>query len=261
MGSLQDRCVIVTGAGRGIGAAIASGIAADGANVVVSSATLENARSVADAIERAGGRAVAAAMDVRDREAVKATVDLAVSSFGRLDAIVNNAGVAKVRPFLEITEDDWREVSDVNTLGVLICMQEAIKAMIAQGQGGKIVNISSLAGRQGYEPLAHYSASKFGVIGLTQAAARAFAGKGITANAICPGVIATDMWRTVDQGFRDHGLTSVENEAFEAFAATALLGRPAAPAEIVGAARFLLSAGSDFMTGQSLVVDGGIFLQ
>jgi meso-butanediol dehydrogenase/(S,S)-butanediol dehydrogenase/diacetyl reductase len=260
MSSLQDKCAIVTGGGRGIGAAIARTFAADGASVIVASVTEENAKAVTADIQSSGGRAIAVQVDVRDRAGVRRMIEAATSAFGRLDVLVNNAGVAQAKPFLEITEEDWRGVSDVNALGTLICMQEAITAMIALGVGGKIVNVSSLAGKQGFEPLAHYSASKFAVIGLTQAAARAFAGHGVTVNAICPGVIATDMWRTVDQGFRDHGLTTAENEAFDAFAAAALLRRPGAPADVTGVARFLASSDSDFITGQSLIVDGGIFL-
>jgi meso-butanediol dehydrogenase/(S,S)-butanediol dehydrogenase/diacetyl reductase len=140
----------------------------------------------------------------------------------------------------------------------MICMQEAIRRMQAQGGGGKIVNTASIAGKQGYEPLAHYSASKFAVVALTQAAARAFGKDRINVNAICPGVVATDMWKVIDGGFREHGLTSRENEAFDTFAGIAVLGRPSTPQDLVGVARFLASADSDFMTGQSLLVDGGM---
>jgi meso-butanediol dehydrogenase / (S,S)-butanediol dehydrogenase / diacetyl reductase len=172
--------------------------------------------------------------------------------------IFNNAGVAQTKPFLDITEDDWRFVTDVNALGVLICMQEAIRQMQAQGGGGKIINTASIAGKQGYEPLAHYSASKFAVVALTQAAARAFGKDRINVNAICPGVVATDMWKVIDGGFREHGLTSKDNEAFDTFAGIAVLGRPSTPQDLVGVARFLASSDSDFMTGQSLLVDGGM---
>jgi len=149
---------------------------------------------------------------------------------------------------------------DVNGLGVLICMQEAAKRMIEQGTGGSIVNTASIAGKQGYEPLAHYSASKFAVVALTQAGARAFAKDKIRVNAICPGVVATDMWKLIDRGFKDSGLTGRDNEAFETFAATALLGRGSRPDDMAGVAMFLASADSEFMTGQTLLVDGGIVL-
>ncbi|QCO17407.1 glucose 1-dehydrogenase (plasmid) [Azospirillum brasilense] len=258
MPNLKDKSIIVTGAGRGIGATIARALAADGARLVIADRTEDDAKTVAESIRAKGGDAVAVTVDVRDRAAVRRMIDTAVASFGRLDVLFNNAGVAQTKPFLDITEEDWRFVTDVNALGVLIGMQEAIKTFRAQGRGGKIINTASIAGKQGYEPLAHYSASKFAVVALTQAAARAFGKDRITANAICPGVVATEMWKIIDKGFRDTGLTTAEDEAFNQFAAGAVLGRPSAAEDLVGVARFLASSDSDFMTGQSLLVDGGM---
>ncbi|EWY37597.1 shikimate 5-dehydrogenase [Skermanella stibiiresistens SB22] len=256
--NIQEKSIIVTGAGRGIGAEIARGLAADGARVTIADLSGDNAGAVAASIRDGGGKAIAVAVDVRDRASVRAMIEETVRAHGRLDVIFNNAGVAQTKPFLEITEEDWRFVTDVNALGVLIGMQESIRQMLSQGGGGKIVNTASIAGKQGYEPLAHYSASKFAVVALTQAAARAFGKERITANAICPGVVATDMWKVIDGGFKEHGLTSRDNEAFDNFAGIAVLGRASAPADLVGVARFLASSDSDFMTGQSLMVDGGM---
>jgi meso-butanediol dehydrogenase/(S,S)-butanediol dehydrogenase/diacetyl reductase len=256
--NIENKSIIVTGAGRGIGAEIARGLAADGARLTVADLSEETANKTAAEIRNAGGTAIGVAVDVRQRESVRAMIDQAVQAHGRLDVIFNNAGVAQTKPFLDITEDDWRFVTDVNALGVLICMQEAIRRMLAQGDGGKIINTASIAGKQGYEPLAHYSASKFAVVALTQAAARAFGKDRINVNAICPGVVATDMWKVIDGGFREHGLTSRDNEAFDTFAGIAVLGRPSTPQDLVGVARFLASPDSDFMTGQSLLVDGGM---
>jgi len=258
MPSLKDKSIVITGAAGGIGAAIAKTLAADGARITVADLSEAAARTVAGEITAAGGTAIAVAVDVRQRAQVRALIDQAVAAHGRLDVLFNNAGVAQTRPFLDITEEDWRFVTDVNALGVLIGMQEAIKTFKAQGGGGKIVNTASIAAKQGYEPLAHYCASKFAVVALTQAAARAFGKEQITVNAFCPGVVATDMWKTIDKGFRDSGLTSHDNEAFDTFAAGAVLGRPSTPADLVGVARFLASSASDFMTGQSLLVDGGM---
>lgn len=258
MPSLKDKSIIITGAAGGIGAAIARALAQDGARIAVADLSEAAAARVADEITAAGGSAIAVAVDVRERAQVRALIDRTVAAFGRLDVYFNNAGVAQTRPFLDITEEDWRFVTDVNALGVLIGMQEAIKTFLAQGGGGKIVNTASIAGKQGYEPLAHYSASKFAVVAMTQAAARAFGKDGICVNAFCPGVVATDMWKVIDKGFRDSGLTRSENEAFETFAAGAVLGRASRPDDLVGVARFLASAASDFMTGQSLLVDGGM---
>jgi meso-butanediol dehydrogenase / (S,S)-butanediol dehydrogenase / diacetyl reductase len=256
--NIENKSIVITGAGRGIGAEIARGLAADGARLTIADLSEETACKTATEIHNAGGIAIGVAVDVRQRESVRAMIGQAVQAHGRLDVIFNNAGVAQTKPFLDITEDDWRFVTDVNALGVLICMQEAIRQMQAQGGGGKIINTASIAGKQGYEPLAHYSASKFAVVALTQAAARAFGKDRINVNAICPGVVATDMWKVIDGGFREHGLTSKDNEAFDTFAGIAVLGRPSTPQDLVGVARFLASSDSDFMTGQSLLVDGGM---
>ncbi len=259
-GRLAGQRIIVTGGGRGIGAEMAKAMAAEGGNLVIADLDLKIAKATAEGIEAAGGKALAVQVDVRERASVKAMIAATVKAFGGVDAVFNNAGIAQVRPFLTITEEDWRAVMDVNGLGVLICMQEAARQMIQQGTGGSIVNTASIAGKQGYEPLAHYSASKFAVVALTQAGARAFAKDKIWVNAICPGVVATDMWKLIDRGFRDSGLTSKDNEAFETFAATALLGRGSQPDDMAGVALFLASRDSAFMTGQTLLVDGGIVL-
>ncbi|RZN30624.1 SDR family NAD(P)-dependent oxidoreductase [Bradyrhizobium sp. Leo121] len=257
---LEGCAIVVTGSGRGIGEAIARGLAADGALLTIADIDEGNASTVAEGIRAAGGKAIAVRVDVTSRDSVKAMIAATVKAHRKLDVIFNNAGIAQTKPFLSITEQDWRRVMDTNGLGVLICMQEAIKQMIAQGHGGKIINTASIAGKQGYEPLAHYSASKFGVVALTQAAARAFGAQKINVNAICPGVVATDMWKLIDKGFKDEGLTSRDNEAFETFSAGILLGRPSAADDLCGVSRFLASSASDYMTGQSLVVDGGMVL-
>lgn len=255
MRGLEGRSIFITGAARGIGAAMAAGLAAGGASVAIADLRAEDAEATAREI---GGGAIGFAADVRERASMRRAIGATVERFGGLDAIFNNAGVAQVKPFLDITEEDWRTVMDVNGLGVLIGMQEAIRVFQAQGRGGKIVNTASIAGKQGYEPLAHYSASKFAVVALTQAAARAFGRNGITANAICPGVVATPMWKLIDAGFQEHGLSKGPEDAFNEFAAGAVLGRASQPDDLAGVARFLASAESDFMTGQTLVVDGGM---
>ncbi|WP_424934106.1 glucose 1-dehydrogenase [Amaricoccus macauensis] len=255
---LEGRSIIVTGAGRGIGAAMAMGLAAQGAKVTIADIDPDTAEETAEAIRSDGGVAVASQVNVTERDSVKEMIARTAEAHGGLDVIFNNAGIAQTKPFLSITEEDWRRVLDVNGLGVLICMQEAIHRFVDQGRGGKIINTASIAGKQGYEPLAHYCASKFGVVALTQAAARAFGAQQITANCICPGVVATEMWKVIDKGFKDEGLTSRENEAFESFSSGILLGRPSVADDLVGIARFLASPASDYMTGQSLVVDGGM---
>ncbi len=257
---LNDRSIIVTGGGRGIGEAIAQGLAAEGAKVMVADIEGSSAENVAREIQSEGGIATYATVDVTRRDSVETMIADAVEAHGKLDVIFNNAGIAQTKPFLSITELDWQEIMDVNGLGVLLCMQEAIKQMLDQGFGGKVVNTASIAGKQGYDPLAHYCASKFGVVALTQAAARAFGQDGVTVNAICPGVVNTEMWRVIDRGFLEEGLTERENEAFETFSEGILLGRPSVAQDLVGVACFLASSDSDYMTGQTLIVDGGMVL-
>ncbi|WEX08646.1 glucose 1-dehydrogenase [Chelativorans sp. AA-79] len=257
---LDGRSIIVTGAARGIGEAMARGLSAQGASLTIADIDAHAAEKVAASLREGGAQATAVAVDVSRRESVRGMIGAAVSAHGKLDAIFNNAGIAQTRPFLSITDEDWHRVMDVNGLGVLICMQEAIRQMIAQGHGGKVINTSSIAGKQGYEPLAHYSASKFAVVALTQAAARAFGKDGINVNAICPGVVATEMWKVIDKGFVDEGLTERDNQAFETFSADILLGRPSKSDDLTGVACFLASPASDYMTGQSLIVDGGMVL-
>ncbi|MEF9602081.1 SDR family NAD(P)-dependent oxidoreductase, partial [Paracoccus sp. PXZ] len=154
--SVEGRVVIVTGAGRGIGRSIAEGLAQAGARVVIADIAADTAESTAAEIREAGGQAIGLAVDVTDRASTRALIARTAAEHGRLDAMFNNAGIAQVKPFNDITEEDWHRVMDVNAMGVLIGIQEAAKQFIAQGGGGKIVNTASIAGKQGYEPLAHY---------------------------------------------------------------------------------------------------------
>lgn len=163
--------------------------------------------------------------------------------------------------FLDITDEEWERLMLVNGLGVMICMQEAAKQMIKQGKGGKIINTASVAGKQGFALVAHYSATKFAVVGLTQAGARELAPHGITVNAFCPGIVATELWRKLDQNIMDFGRTKRVGQAMEEFSKDILLGRVSTPEDCAGIAAFLASPDSDYMTGQSVQVDGGMVLQ
>ena len=183
-----------------------------------------------------------------------------VAEFGRLDIIFNNAGINKIQPFMETTEDNWDRIMRVNALGVLICTQEAAKQMIAQGGGGKIINTASIAGRQGYANVAPYCASKSSVISLTQSAARELAKHKITVNSFAPGVVDTPLWAQIDREHIEIGETTQPGEAMKNFAAGILLGRVSTPEDITGLASFLASSNSDYITGQTIVVDGGMIL-
>jgi meso-butanediol dehydrogenase / (S,S)-butanediol dehydrogenase / diacetyl reductase len=258
--SLQGKTCIVTGAGRGMGKAIGLRLAIDGANVVFADINQAEAESAAAEAKKSGLKALGARVDVADRTQIQQLVARAVSEFGRLDMIFNNAGINHIQPFMETSEENWERIMRVNALGVLMCTQEAAKQMIAQGNGGKIVNTASIAGRQGYANIAPYCASKFAVISLTQSAARELAKHKITVNAFAPGVVDTPLWEQIDREHIEIGETSKPGEAMRNFAAGILLGRVAKPDDITGLAHFLASPASDYITGQTVIVDGGMVL-
>jgi meso-butanediol dehydrogenase / (S,S)-butanediol dehydrogenase / diacetyl reductase len=256
-GSVQGKSIIITGAARGIGAEIARDLARNGAKVCIADLNEEAAQSVAKSI---GASAIAMKVDVSSRESTQAMIAATVKAFGRLDVIFNNAGVSQTCNFMDVTEDDWHRIMDVNGLGVLICTQEAARQMKAQGTGGKIINTASIAAKQGYPLFAHYCASKFAVAALTQAAARALAPDKITVNAFAPGVVRTELWEQLDREFMDLGLTQRPDQAINEFSQSILLGRYAKPEDITGVTTFLASTGSDYITGQTVMIDGGMVL-
>lgn len=258
---LEGKTCIVTGAGRGIGRGIALRLAEEGASVCVADVDESAVQRLASEIETRDQRALAWRCDVADRPSVRAMIRGTVDAFGRLDVIFNNAGIAQVKPFLDIQEDEWERIMRVNALGVFICMQEAARQMIAQGGGGKIINTASIAGKQGYPLQPHYCASKFAVVALTQSGARALAKHGIRVNAFCPGVVSTELWQQLDQEFLQSGETQRPGQAMEEFGAGILLGRTATPDDVVGLCTFLASDDSNYITGQAIQVDGGMVLQ
>ena len=257
---LKGRNIVVTGAGSGIGAGIAADLAENGAKVVVADINAENGVRIADQISKAGGRAVAVPVDVSNRESIRKMIAQTVEAFGSLDVIFNNAGIIQTASYLEITEADWKRLMDVNGLGVLMGTQEAAKQMIAQGRGGKIINTASIGAKQGYPQFAHYCASKFAVAALTQAAARAFAEHKITVNCFGPGVVHTALWDQLNREFMEKGITAEPDQAINDFSTDILLGRYSTPRDIVGVTTFLASSDSDYITGQTVMVDGGMVL-
>lgn len=258
MGSrMAGRTVIVTGGASGIGLGICKGLADEGANVVVADLNADAAQAAADAITKAGGNAIAAHVDVTERSSVAAGIEHAVKTFGKLDCYFNNAGFNKPMKFLDVTEENFNAIMRVNALAVLIGTQEAAQQYIRQGTGGKVVNTASIAGRTGFSSFSPYSASKAAVISLTQGAARALAEHNITVNAFSPGVVKTPLWTTLDKDLEAIG---EGDSGFDSMAAGILLGRAAQPEDIVPTALFLASSDSDYVTGQTMAIDGGMIL-
>jgi meso-butanediol dehydrogenase/(S,S)-butanediol dehydrogenase/diacetyl reductase len=264
MKRLDGHIALVTGAGRGIGAAIALRYAREGATVVVTDLDEKNAVAVADKARAFGAEVDALAVDVRDPAQTEAMIERVVARFGRLDVLVNNAGVIRVRSLLDTTPEDWDFIHSVNARGLFFALQAGARQMltqmpIAQGRPcGKIINIASIAGRGGRAMLGAYSASKAVAINITQAAAQEFAPK-LTVNSICPGPVDTEMWKQIDQEWSAHEgrpAGSVWQERIRAVP----MKRGETPEDLTGMAVFLASADADYITGQSYHVDGGVVM-
>lgn len=264
MGRVSGRACIVTGAAQGIGRAIAEALLDEGADVCFADINADKVATVAaaneDRAKEGGGRVISAAVNVTDREQVRSMIAKTVEAFGKLDVKFNNAGVNKPMNFLDVTEDNWKFIMDINGLGCLIGMQEAARQMIAQGTGGKIINTASIASRQGFDNVAPYCASKWAVVSLTQSGARDLAKHNITVTGFAPGVVATEMWDQVDQDLMEIGAAERPGQAMEEFSAEILKGRVARPEDITGTTTFLAAKDSDYMTGQIVMIDGGMTL-
>jgi 3-oxoacyl-[acyl-carrier protein] reductase len=241
---LAGRVAVITGAGSGIGEATARRFAAEGAVVVINDVEPERAQAVAAAIEKAGGRALAIPGDVTRREAVEAMVRRAVEELGRLDVLVNNAGINRDAMSHKMTEEQWDQVLAVNLKGTFLCAQAALPRMRERGWG-RVVNTSSI-GSLGNIGQANYAASKAGVIGLTRTLALEYAKYGITVNCVAPGAVMTPMLAGVPDAIREKITAGIP------------VGRIAEPAEIAAVHAFLASDEAAFITGQVIFVDGGM---
>ena len=241
---LKDQVAVVTGAGRGIGAAIARQLADAGAYVVVNYHLNESsALAVVDDIKDRGGRAEAVRFDVADDKAVRDCFKDVAERFGRLDILINNAGISKDNLLLRFKTEDFDQVVQTNLKGAFICAFHASRYMLKQRRG-RIVNISSVVGLGGNAGQAVYAATKAGLIGLTKSLAKELGSRGILVNAIAPGLIETDMSRNVDL------------KALEGNIPLERIGRPQ---DVAGAALFLCSDLSAYITGQVIIVDGGLY--
>jgi meso-butanediol dehydrogenase/(S,S)-butanediol dehydrogenase/diacetyl reductase len=310
---LSGKVAIVTGAGQGIGKAVAQRLAREGAGIVAVDLNLETAMATARELQDLGWRALAYPIDVARLSGIQSLVECAVGVFRRIDVLVNAAGIARTQEFLEMTEEDWDRVIDTNLKGTVFCMQAVGRQMIRQippealaegrvrpagvagipspGSGqalparvegvppsdrgpealgteeqgqdalapksyGKIVNFSSISGRRGRSAQVAYAASKAGIISVTQSAALAFSPYNINVNAVCPGVIPTPMWDQIDRD-RSRLMGAQPGDAMKAFIDKVPLRRAGRPEDVAAAVAFLCSADADYITGQTLNVDGG----
>ena len=255
--SISGKVALVTGAGQGIGRAIALRLARDGADIAIADVNEAKMRAVAEEVKKSGRRAATFKTDVTNRDDVHAVVDHTEEELGGFDIIVNNAGIAQVQPLANVTPEEVDKIFKVNVQGVLWGIQAAAKKFRQRKQKGKIISASSIAGHDGFEMLGIYSATKFAVRALTQVAAKEFARDGITVNAYCPGIVGTDMWVEIDRRFAE--LTGAPIGAtYKKYVEGIALGRAQTPEDVAAFVSFLAGPDSDYMTGQAPLIDGGL---
>ena len=262
---LLGKHVMITGAARGMGAAIAEHYAAQGAKICVADVNIEGCNEVVTRIKASGGEAIAVKVDVTKRDQVKAAVAATAEAFGSINVMLNNAGVNKPLMFLDITEENWHQIMDINALGCLLGMQEAAKQMIKQGKQTepyKIINVGSILSRQAFDDVVPYACSKHAVLAMINGGAKALAAENITVNGYGPGVVRTELWEQLDKDLVAIGKFEKEGQSMDQLAADMiLLKRYSYPEDVVGTASFLASNESDYMTGQLIMIDGGMVMQ
>jgi meso-butanediol dehydrogenase/(S,S)-butanediol dehydrogenase/diacetyl reductase len=255
--SIDDKVVLVTGSGQGIGRAIALRLARDGADVAIVDLDDAKTSAVADEVKKLGRKATTFKADVTDRDAVYAAIDHAERALGGFDVMVNNAGLAQVQPLADVTAEEVGKILKVNVEGVLWGIQAAARKFKQREQKGKIISASSIAGHEGFAMLGVYSATKFAVRALTQAAAKEFASDGITVNAYCPGIVGTDMWVEIDKRFAEITGAAI-GSTYKKYVEGIALGRAQTPEDVAAFVSFLAGPDSDYMTGQAPLIDGGL---
>jgi 3-oxoacyl-[acyl-carrier protein] reductase len=247
MTSLEGRIALVTGASRGIGRAIATALGARGAKVVCAARDEARLAEVVAEIRGPGGVAEAVRLDIADRASIESAFEQVLKDQGRLDIVVNNAGITRDTLLLRMKPEDWEQVIATNLTGVFLCTQAALKPMLRQ-RSGRIINISSVVGLVGNAGQANYAASKAGIVGFTKSVAREVASRSITVNVVAPGFIETDM------------TAAMTDKAREAVMQAIPLGRVGKAFEVAAAVAFLASDEAGYITGQVLSVDGGFHM-
>ena len=257
--TVSGSVALVTGSARGIGKAIATRLGQDGHALALNDveANRDQLEATAEELRATGASVTTAVADVSQPEQVKAMVAKVAADQGALNVMVANAGIARVTSLLEMDAAEWDQVMAVNVRGTFLCYQAAAEQMIKQGKGGKIIGAASIVAFRPFALLAHYSASKWAVRGLTQAAAMEWAKHKITVNAYCPGIVGTAMWDLIDEKLaKEEGLQ--RGEALKKYSEAILMGRVSEPEDVAKLVSYLASSDSDYMTGQSVLIDGGI---
>ena len=255
--SINGKVALVTGAGQGIGRAIALRLANDGADIAIVDLNQAKMEAVADEVRGVGRKATVFKADVTNRDDVYTAVAHAESELGGFDIMVNNAGIAQIQPIADVTPEEFEKIMRVNVAGVLWGIQAAGAKFRERKQKGKIISASSIAGHEGFPLLGVYSATKFAVRALTQAAAKEFASDGITVNAYSPGVVGTDMWVEIDRRMAE--ITGAKiGENYDKFVGGIALGRAQTPEDVAAFVSYLAGPDSDYMTGQAPMIDGGL---
>ena len=255
---LNGQIAIVTGGGRGIGRAIALELGRQGADIVIAELDQAGAKRTAEEVGALGRRSLATTTDVTSRADLRAMVDRAKAEFGRIDILINNAGIYRAAATLDVTEDHWDAIMNINAKAVFFATQAVLPTMMAQ-KSGAIVSLASMAGKIGSKTNLPYNASKAAVVSMTKSLALAHAGDGIRVNCVCPGFVETDMWEKVS---RDQGklLGMTPEEFTRRRAASVPLGRMEKPEDVAHVVAFLAGPRSGYMTGQALSVDGGLVM-
>lgn len=260
MQRFNSKTVVITGGNRGIGLAIAKRFASEGANLVLASVE-EQVDEAAESLRKDGHNAIGVVCDVRDVNAVKTLYDTAEEHYGSVDVSFQNAGIITIAKVEDLTEKEWDDTMEVNTKGVFLCCQEAIRRMRKSGKGGRLINTASGQARDGFIFTPHYAASKFGVMGLTQSLAKEVALENITVNAICPGIIKSDMWdyndRVWGKMLGDYG----PGELMQDWVQNNIpMKRAGEGSDVAGLVTFLASDDAEYITGQTINVDGGLIM-